>query len=59
MVKEDKPRNLTAYVPGPFFDRVKKFIDKENAKPENAGIKMKIREFIIKSIKFYLDKNGG
>jgi hypothetical protein len=58
MVQENK-RNLTAWVPDAFYKRVIKFIDKENAKPENAGIKMKIREFIIKSIKFYLDKNGG
>lgn len=58
MVDKEK-RNLTAWVPGKFYDRVKAYIDKENAKPESLGIKMKIREFIIKACEFYLNKNGG
>jgi hypothetical protein len=60
MVKENtNKKNLTAYVPKEFFNRVTKFIDKENAKPENSGIKMKQREFIIKAIVEYLDNHGG
>jgi hypothetical protein len=60
MVAENKnTKNLTAYVPEEFFNRVTKFIDKENEKPENSGIKLKQREFIIKAIVEYLDKNGG
>ena len=52
-------RNLTAWVPGPFFDRIKKFIKKENDKPSSLGIKMKIREFLIKAVEEYLRNHGG
>ena len=59
--KVQKKKNLAAWVPKEYFEKVKKFIDKENAKPENKslGIKMKIREFVIKAVDEYMTKRGG
>lgn len=59
--KKQPKKNLAAWVPVEYFEKVKKFIAKENAKPENKslGIKMKIREFVIKAVDEYMKKRGG
>lgn len=59
--KEQPKKNLTAWVPRDYFNKVKAFIKKENDKPENKnlGIKMKMREFIIKAVDEYMTKRGG
>lgn len=59
MTAEKVKRNLSAWVPEGYFNKVKSFIKKENARPENLGIKMKIREFIIKSVDEFMKKRGG
>lgn len=59
MADKSEKRNFTAWVPGEFHKRVKDFIKKENAKPGNLGIKMKIREFLIKASDEYIKNHGG
>lgn len=58
---EKLKKNLTAWVPAQFKDRVIAFIKKFNNRPENlkSGRKMTLTEFIIMVIDEYMKKRGG